>query len=239
MDWVEAAGYAASGLVFLTFCMKTLIPLRLMAIASNLAFIVYAVGANLTPVLILHAALLPLNVMRTVQQIKTYLCVRRVARGEANAQALVPLMLERLGPEGEVLFRKGDLARDIYYISSGEVEIPEIGKTLGPGQLFGEMGLFTPERTRTASAHCKTQCNLLVISEDDILRHCTNDPAFGLFLTKLIASRMSENQARLEDLMSRSAPQTPPHPPRAGRPEAAPADAPGRRRRGTATAHAE
>jgi hypothetical protein len=35
MDWIELSGYAASFLVFPTFCMKTMIPLRLVAIVSN------------------------------------------------------------------------------------------------------------------------------------------------------------------------------------------------------------
>jgi hypothetical protein len=29
----------------------------------------------------------------------------------------------------------------------------------------------------------------------DIMRHCLNDPAFGLFLTRLIAGRIVENEA--------------------------------------------
>lgn len=239
MDWVEAAGYAASALVFLTFYMKTLIPLRLLAIASNVVFIVYALGADLMPVLILHAALLPLNILRTHEQIKIYRCVRRVARGDIDMDTLVPFMLERLGPEGEVLFRKGDTATDIYYISRGEVEIPEIGKVLGPGTLFGEMGLFTPDRARTASAICKTQCDLLVIGQEDIFKHCTNNPAFGLLLTKLIASRMSENQRRFETSTSRSEPQRPRHRPDAGRTGYAVPDGSGRTPHETERARAE
>lgn len=210
MDWVETAGYVASGLVFMTFYMKTLIPLRLLAIASNIVFIAYAWGADLTPVLLLHAALLPLNMLRTHEQIKTYRSVRRVARDEVNVDALVPFMLERLGPKGEVLFRKGDTASDIFYISQGAVEIPEIGKVLGPGELFGEMAVFTPDRKRTASAICKSQCDLLVMGQEDILKHCTANPVFSLFLTKLIAARMAENQRRFETVTSQSEPPRPP-----------------------------
>ena len=67
MHWIELAGYTASMLVFLAFYMKTMIPLRVVGIASNVAFITYAVGAQLYPVLILHAILLPLNSLRLVQ----------------------------------------------------------------------------------------------------------------------------------------------------------------------------
>jgi hypothetical protein len=44
-----------------------LIALRSIAIASNLTFIAYASVAHLLPVLVLHAALLPINLWRLWQ----------------------------------------------------------------------------------------------------------------------------------------------------------------------------
>jgi CRP/FNR family transcriptional regulator, cyclic AMP receptor protein len=64
VSWVELSGYVASLLVFVAFYMKTMIPLRVVAILGNVAFIIYAVGGHLYPVLILHAVLLPLNCIR-------------------------------------------------------------------------------------------------------------------------------------------------------------------------------
>ncbi len=64
--WIEATGYLASALVFTTFYMKTMIRLRIAAIASNMLFIAYGFFADLPPILILHLALLPMNVWRTV-----------------------------------------------------------------------------------------------------------------------------------------------------------------------------
>ncbi len=61
MSTGEIFGYIASALVFATFYMRTMLPLRIVAVASNLAFITYASIDGLTPILILHAALLPLN----------------------------------------------------------------------------------------------------------------------------------------------------------------------------------
>lgn len=198
-NWVELTGYAAAVLVFVTFCMKTLVPLRIMAIASNVVFIVYAMGAGLLPVLLLHAALLPLNILRTWEQIRIYQQLKRSASGDISAEVetLRPFMRRRHMRQNEVLFRKGETATAFYYITSGAVLIPEIGKTLEAGTVFGEMGLFTPDRTRTASAQCAQDCEMLVISHDDILRRCTSDPAFGLFLTRLIAARMTENTANV------------------------------------------
>ncbi len=63
----EACGYVASGLVLATFATTSIRSLRLTAIASNVAFIVYALLVGLTPVLVLHSLLLPLNVYRLAQ----------------------------------------------------------------------------------------------------------------------------------------------------------------------------
>lgn len=67
MDLHEAVGYLASGLVLATFCMRDMVALRLLAIASNLAFIAYGALAGIGPVLLLHAVLLPLNGVRLLQ----------------------------------------------------------------------------------------------------------------------------------------------------------------------------
>jgi hypothetical protein len=67
MTAVDALGYLASLLVLATFCMRGMVALRLMAIASNLAFIGYAAMADIHPVLLLHALLLPMNAWRLLE----------------------------------------------------------------------------------------------------------------------------------------------------------------------------
>ena len=64
MDLGELFGYLASLLVFIAFYMRRMLPLRIIAIASNVAFFSYAWIDGLTPILLLHGALLPLNVLR-------------------------------------------------------------------------------------------------------------------------------------------------------------------------------
>ena len=64
MHWVDLAGYFASSLVFLTFYMKDMIPLRVVALCSNVAFLVYAGTLHLAPIFILHSALIPINTRR-------------------------------------------------------------------------------------------------------------------------------------------------------------------------------
>lgn len=54
MNAVDGLGYSAALLVLLTFCMRGMMALRVVAIASNVAFISYAATLGLAPVLLLH-----------------------------------------------------------------------------------------------------------------------------------------------------------------------------------------
>ena len=64
MTAVDALGYLAASFVLATFCAKTMVPLRAIAIASNIAFVAYALCAGLGPILLLHAIMLPVNILR-------------------------------------------------------------------------------------------------------------------------------------------------------------------------------
>ena len=55
MTAVDALGYLAASLVLATFCAKSMVTLRLLAIASNAAFITYALAAGLHPIAVLHS----------------------------------------------------------------------------------------------------------------------------------------------------------------------------------------
>ena len=67
MNQLDAVGYIASVLVFAAFCMKDMVPLRLVAVCSNVAFLAFGLGLGLMPVLLLHAILLPINCWRLWQ----------------------------------------------------------------------------------------------------------------------------------------------------------------------------
>ena len=54
MIWIDLLGYAASATVLATFCMKTMIPLRLTAILSNILFASFGLWAHIYPVMILR-----------------------------------------------------------------------------------------------------------------------------------------------------------------------------------------
>lgn len=65
----DAVGYLASALVLAAFCMKEMIPLRVVAVGSNIAFLSYGLALGLVPVWLLHAVLLPINCWRLWQDL--------------------------------------------------------------------------------------------------------------------------------------------------------------------------
>jgi hypothetical protein len=67
MNAWDTVGFLASGLVITAFCMKDILHLRIVAIASNVAFLAYGVALGLMPVWLLHLVLLPVNLGRLWQ----------------------------------------------------------------------------------------------------------------------------------------------------------------------------
>jgi hypothetical protein len=81
----DALGYVAAGLVFATFCAQQMALLRALAIASNVAFIGYGFLDGLWPILILHSAMLPINIRRYRQSVRGH-CNQSVSEHVASAQ---------------------------------------------------------------------------------------------------------------------------------------------------------
>jgi uncharacterized protein YjiS (DUF1127 family) len=63
----DLIGYIAASLVFATFCAKRMVPLRTLAIVSNICFISYGSLLELWPIVLLHSCMLPMNVVRLHQ----------------------------------------------------------------------------------------------------------------------------------------------------------------------------
>jgi len=98
----EALGWAAALLTLLTFVSADMRRLRLLALAANAAFIAYGTAAELLPVMVLHLALVPVNLWRLNQSF---------GRG-ARTQPAHPAPVQRTGrrPSGWTPARRGALA---------------------------------------------------------------------------------------------------------------------------------
>src|ERR1700694_5046938 len=119
MNSVELVGYLAAAVTVATFWMRTMIPLRVAGIGSNLTWIVYGALAGVYPALFLHLLVLPLNAVRLRQMIEVVRKVRAASAGDPEMNWLKPFMAARYVQAGEVLFAKGDTADHLLYTVSG------------------------------------------------------------------------------------------------------------------------
>ena len=199
--WLVLAGWLASALVFATFFMRTMTPLRLVAIGSNVAFMAYSalglaygVFGRLYPIFVLHACLLPLNVVR-LRQLQGLVRAVRTTKDDEVMRSLIPYMKRESHSAGDVLFRRGDPAEDLYVLQEGRVVLPEIGKRVEAGPVFGEVGLFAPGGKRALTAVCEDDCRLATISKEKTLELYYQNPKFGMFLIRLVSDYARENLA--------------------------------------------
>ena len=198
MSNTEVAGYFAAVLVFLTFYMKTMVPLRVIGIGSNCVFIAYAYAGNLYPILILHAILLPLNALRLRQMLRLITEVRKATRGDLNMDWLKPFTSTRQITSGDVLFRKGDVADTMLFIVSGRFRLAELRREIPSGQVVGELGLLAPDQSRTQTLECVESGEVLQITYEQVKQLYHQNPQFGFYFLQLTSRRLFENIASLE-----------------------------------------
>ncbi len=95
-------------------------------------------------------------------------------------------------PAGSVIFEAGDAGDEMYLIREGEVEIrtgERVLRTLGPGDLFGEMALIS-KQPRSATAVARTDCILLPVDERRFLFLVQQSPYFSLHVMETLAARL-------------------------------------------------
>lgn len=197
--WVDLVGYIAAVLMFSTFYMRKMIPLRAVGASANLVFVAYTLASyyyldrGIWPLFILHAALFPLNITRMMQMIRLVNKVRDASSGGFAMDFLSPFMTREDFKKGDIIFRKGDEAHKLYFLRQGQVKIVEVGIYVGQGSLIGEMGLFSDNHMRTATLVCETDTQLLSIPRKQVLQLYYQNPKFGFYLVQLIVDRLLHN----------------------------------------------
>ena len=207
---VVSAGTAAV-LVIVSSFVKTMIPLRWLAAGGNLGFLVYGLLHPSVVMVLLHGVLLPFNVWRAVDMVRLTRRVRAAAAAEdLTGVWLKPYMRKRVLKAGSVLFRQGDPADRLYFLADGRIEWVEIGDVLEPGRLFGEIAFFAPDRRRSLTARCATDCTVLSIDADSFRQLFFQNPSFGFQIVSLVAGRLIADRRRLEEQLAYHPPAPPP-----------------------------
>jgi len=194
---IEAIGYLAAAANIFVFISETMIPLRIAAICADALFSVYFFETGYYPLFALHAFLLPVNIVRLMQMRRLVGDMRHIFNQAPGAvfdyEWLRPYMRSMTLPPGFALHYRGDLAEEAYVILRGEVRLLEPRVTLRAGAFFGEMGMFTDENRRTASAVTATEVERLCLRYDDLLQLAAQDAEFSFYLMRLMMRRMQHN----------------------------------------------
>lgn len=194
LHWIDLIGYAASFFVAATFYMKTIIPLRILAIISNVLFVTYGFLLGVYPILILHLFLFPLNIIRLREMKKLISDVKSAIHNDDGAvEPLLPYMSKLTMKKGDVLFEKGEKADAMYYIKSGSITLVDLDIKVGENQLIGEMGIFSPFNERTDTAVCNCDMDIFIIDEDKVNQLYYQNPEFGFYLIRLLTKRFILN----------------------------------------------
>ena len=107
-------------------------------------------------------------------------------------------------PKGTVLFREGELGRDMFIIQKGKVQVrKKVGTTekvlaeLSEGEFFGEMALLMG-MDRSATVEVIEDSKILVVSPDTFESLLKGNIEIALKMLKKMASRLRALDDRFE-----------------------------------------
>lgn len=199
------AATIAGVLIIISSFVRTMIPLRYLAVGGNLGFLIYGALHPSLILVLLHGVLLPINIFRAGQMVRL---TRRVqiaaASNDLSGVWLRPYMRRRRRRKNAVIFRKGDEATHLYFLADGVIEFVEIGERLEAGRLFGEIAFFAPDKRRTLTARCVTTCTVLQMDEATFKNLYFQNPTFGFEVVTLVTRRLLADRQRLEERLAAS-----------------------------------
>lgn len=177
---------------------RNMVPLRALTVASQVAFVAAACVAPNVVAIAAYLLLIPLNTWRLLEIVRL---TRRVeaasTRDRLSGLWLKPYMRSRRLAPGTVLFRAGDSADELYWLVAGELRFEEIGELQPVGEMFGEIAFFSPRRTRSLTAVCVSECEVMGIQEAAFKQLYYQSPELAFRVSNLIAERLSADIDRL------------------------------------------
>jgi len=184
-----------------TLMMRTIVPLRVIGIISIAFFMAYGLVAGAVGTFLLYLLSLPVNVIRLRQMLTLVKKARMSSQGDLSMDWLRPYMTPRKYRKGEVLFRKGDVANEMFLTVTGKFLVTEIGIELPPGRIMGELGFVAPKNRRTQTIQCIENGDVLTITYETLLELYFQNPEFGYYLLSLTSERLLQNISRLEGVV--------------------------------------
>jgi hypothetical protein len=192
--------FALIGAIFFvaTLLTQTMVPLR---VANMIGCAFYAGFGALTGTIttfLLYLLLIPINAWRLRQMLHLVKMARTATQGDTSMEWLKPFMSERKYKKGDVLFKKDDIANEMFMTITGNFLVKEINVELPPGNIMGELGFLSPDNRRTATVLCLEDGQVLTITYEKLLEIYFQNPQFGYYFLVLTSQRLLENNARLQ-----------------------------------------
>ena len=197
-----AGALFASVFLVATTTMRTMIPLRLFGILTNLVLIATAIPSHAHATIAVQVVVLSLNSYRLHQMLQLVRDVKRSVSGDLSMDWLKPFMTERNCTSGEILFYKDEKAEDLFYIVSGRFRLVESGIELPVGAIVGELGMLSPSNVRTQSLECIEAGLILSVSYSKVEELYVQNPAFGFYFLRLSSARLFQNLAKAEQRLA-------------------------------------
>jgi len=198
----SAASLFASVLVVATLSMRTMIPLRVFGILTNVVLIASSIPTHNYPTGALQTVLLVLNSYRLHQMLQLVREVKKSVNSDLSMEWLKPFMAERQCAAGEVPFYKDEKAEEMLYIVSGRFKLVESGIELPVGAIVGELGMLSPSNMRTQTLECIEAGLILSVSYTKVEELYVQNPAFGFYFLRLASARLFQNIATLEQRLA-------------------------------------
>jgi ABC-type multidrug transport system fused ATPase/permease subunit len=199
-----------------TLLTQTMVPLRVANMIGCAFFAAFGALSGTITTFLLYLLMVPINAYRLRQMLNLVKKARDATRGDTSMEWLKPFMTERKYRKGDILAKKGDVAREMFLTVTGKFLVTEIGVELPPGRLMGELGFLSPNNRRTATVECIEDALVLTITYEKLLEIYFQNPQFGYYFLVLTSQRLLENIARLEAIVAQHQVAPPPPPAAAG-----------------------
>lgn len=199
MTLIEGIGYFNAALGVAMLAMQTMIPLRITGIAHNVVSIIFGYLYGVTPMLVQHAILLPINSLRLYEMVNLIRKIKVANKDDSSLDWIKPFTNKVEYKGGDILFRKDDQADSMYFLLSGKLRLREIDMVLENGAVVGELGFLAPDKRRTQTVECIEDSVLLKIGYDRLEQLYFQNPKFGMYFLRLTTARLFDNIRRMED----------------------------------------
>jgi ABC-type multidrug transport system fused ATPase/permease subunit len=198
--------FALIGAIFFvaTLLTQTMVPLRVANMIGCAFFAGFGALAGNVTTFLLYLLMVPINAYRLRQMLNLVKKARTATQGDTSMEWLKPFMTERKYRKGDVLFKKDNVADEMFMTLTGMFLVKEINVELPPGRLMGELGFLSPDNKRTATVECIEDGHVLTITYEKLLEIYFQNPQFGYYFLVLTSHRLLENIARLEGIVAQN-----------------------------------